>query len=477
MKLLRHIFKNDLILYSFARLIPGIIAIVSLLLVIRVVAADQLGIYVLVTAGVGLLQIFSVEWIKAFVVRVIASGSVAGGMVSQGFRYLRLVNASIVFLGLTGFFLFVVLNTSFKVSGWLVLSSIFLFNSRAYFELEIAVLNASLLAKEYLRARLIRNTLQLTLFWSLAEYGAVSVHNFLFAQALSYALVSFLVNKKSVQSCREGGGSAPVTSEFRRRAMSFGLPVALSLSVDWIVSATDKILIGKFMGLSFAGQYGAIAEIMVQVVTLCFVIPYMTFYPRIVSASQKASGAIASIELFRFHGNLVVIGVVAFGLMSTIFPQSLGAVVWGDDLAVVFSNIVFPLTLGLCFFGLKTFYIDIIFHVHERADVIFKTSCTVALLNFFGNLLLIPEFGLMGAAWVTAISMGIGLGFSLVKAFSLASPYFAGFFKKVTFPIFLIFFAYLISINLDETYRILVIGSCAFLLIGLLVCVQRRLVM
>lgn len=476
LKFQHEIFENDLVRYLIARLIPGALAILSLLLVIRTVSADQLGIYILVAAGVGLLQIFLVEWLKAFLVRTIASGSAKGSVVSQGFRYLRFVNISVVVLALVGVVLYVLLNAPLEISGWFLLSSSFLFIARARFELEIAVLNASLLAKEYLHARVSRNAVQLLFFWGLAEYGLGSANNFLIAQAISYALVSFFVNDKRVKSCLGEIGSAPITAEFIGRAMSFGLPVALSLSIGWIVSATDKMLIGKYLGLSFAGQYGAIAEIVTQIVTLCFVIPYMAFYPRIMSASQHAAGSVAPGELFRFHGNLVIIGALALGLMSTIFPQSLGAFVWGDELAAVVPDIVFPITLGLCFFGLKTFYIDIIFHVYERTDLILKTSSAVALINVFGNLLFIPLYGLQGAAWVTAISMGIGLGFSLVFSINTDATYFSGFSNKFILPIICIFSIYSISFFLDDFYRIFIVGSCACLFIAFSVYIQRRLI-
>jgi O-antigen/teichoic acid export membrane protein len=67
------------------------------------------------------------------------------------------------------------------------------------------------------------------------------------------------------------------------------------------------------------------------------------------------------------------------------------------------------IALSALLFGLTAFYFGQAFTLGKKTKRLLVAMAVPAGLNVILNLILVPQFGLMGAAWATAVSFGAGM--------------------------------------------------------------------
>jgi len=85
----------------------------------------------------------------------------------------------------------------------------------------------------------------------------------------------------------------------------------------------------------------------------------------------------------------------------------------GEDLRTVAASVTPWVALGAFLSGMTTYYFGQAFTLGRRTGWLLLAMSIPAGSNIILNVLLIPRFGVMGAAWATAISFALGLAASM----------------------------------------------------------------
>jgi len=190
------------------------------------------------------------------------------------------------------------------------------------------------------------------------------------------------------------------TREMLGGMLAYGAPLVPSFAAFWALSYADRWLLLRMDGLSAVGLYAAGAKIAGVMLVLNFAV--LTAFnpvalrlagrpeaPRFVARSMTAYAAVAA---------------VAAVALSALAPQILGVLT--PD-AYSRGRIAVPwLTLGFFFAGLTPF-LSIGLHIMKKTIWITITAVLAAIANVVLNLILIPRFGLLGAAIATAASYAL----------------------------------------------------------------------
>ena len=81
----------------------------------------------------------------------------------------------------------------------------------------------------------------------------------------------------------------------------------------------------------------------------------------------------------------------------------------GEDLRGAAAAITPWIAFAALMSGLSSYYFGQAFTLGKRTSLLFVTMAIPALANVLLNLILIPAYGVMGAAWATAASLALGL--------------------------------------------------------------------
>ncbi len=197
-------------------------------------------------------------------------------------------------------------------------------------------------------------------------------------------------------------------------AVRYGVPLGLSLFAFSSLELTDRILLHWLDSATAAGSYAAVYDLVQQPVTAIAMIVSVGLFPIILrSIDQDDSGSGAS--LFRLNG-MVLLAVLA--------PVSAVLIFRGTDLTLVFlgapyqaATAIAPwVVLAAALGAVRAFHVDAAHQAHRATYFILKEASAALLLNLVLNLLLIPRYGMMGAAIATLVAVSASLVIGILYA-------------------------------------------------------------
>lgn len=192
-----------------------------------------------------------------------------------------------------------------------------------------------------------------------------------------------------------------------KRYAAYGLPLCVSLLLGYMLNTSDVYVIAAFMGEASAGQYNAGYNLANRTLEILFVWISMAMTPAAVTAFEK-NGSEASQEVMRNYGAsllwLAMPAAVGIALVSKDAGFILGESVRAEAVTVM----PFIAVAGLIN-GLLTYYVQRAFMLSGQTRTIVWTMVPAVIVNLGLTILLVPQFGLMGA--VAATIVGYALAF------------------------------------------------------------------
>lgn len=199
-----------------------------------------------------------------------------------------------------------------------------------------------------------------------------------------------------------GGLLAPADWLDHREArimLRYGLPLVPAAAAAWMIFAVDRALVAGLKGLDDAGQYGLAAKVTAPMllVATAFATAWGPLVMRQDAERRRALRARA----------LPAVGAAAGALF-------LWLVLFGDQLVDALGGAEFEsadrAVPGIAL-GWLAWTVAIVLQtelaVSRRTGTIALVTGVAAVVNVAANLVLIPPFGFVGAAWATALSFAL----------------------------------------------------------------------
>ena len=188
----------------------------------------------------------------------------------------------------------------------------------------------------------------------------------------------------------------------------YGYPIAASLALAVVLSSTDRFLLAAFMNEAAVGAYHAGYSLANRTLDVLFIWLGAAGTPALVMALERGGGERLKTAAREQASTFLLIGLpAAVGVALVAGP--LTEVMIGEDLRQVAAAITPWIALSALLSGLTTYYFHQAFTLGRRTGLLLAAMAVPALANIGLNLLLIPAFGVMGAAWATAASFALGL--------------------------------------------------------------------
>lgn len=286
--------------------------------------------------------------------------------------------------------------------------AVFLF-IRAMDELFITVFRAFREMKTYAILEVTTRYSEIALAASLVimGYGLIgALLALVFVRGLLFILLTVLISRKLKFTFPQ----LSRTKEY----LTFGIPlIPTDLSV-WLVSSSDRFLIGFFLGATFVAYYtpgyvlGMAVPAMFSSVLIFVLTPAFSEYYEKGDYSTIYMITNYGLKYFLVISSLYFVGTILFGrVILEIFTTP--AIAENGYLIIVFTAVT-----GL-FNGVYVLFSRYII-LKKRTKLIAIVWTIASIVNFVGNILLIPKIGIVGAAITTVISyfiiMVLALNFS-----------------------------------------------------------------
>lgn len=193
-----------------------------------------------------------------------------------------------------------------------------------------------------------------------------------------------------------------------RTYAAYGLPISLSLLLSLALASTDRFVLAVFSGEAAVGAYHAGYSLSSRVIDIVFVWLAMAAGPAQVAALEQG-GPEALRRTSHQQASLMVLIALPATAGLALVAAPLSQLMIGEGLSAEAARVTPWIALGALFSGVTTHYLNHAFTLSRRTRRQVAAFGVPALANLVLCLLLIPRFGLDGAAWATAASYAVGL--------------------------------------------------------------------
>lgn len=238
------------------------------------------------------------------------------------------------------------------------------------------------------------------------------------ALVLAHILALAVATCFGIKSDFAGVALAKVSQDTMRKLLHHGLPVAFALFMSWMVDQSDRYLLLWFQGEAEAGRYALAYDIAKQPVLLMISAAGLTALPHAARAYETDGPARARQILSLNLSGLLLVSLPVLALQA-FFPHELARLLLGSEYENVAAAIMPIIAVAMMIHGLRGHYFDIALHLAKRTRGMIGMWVSMATANTVLNLLLIPRFGSVGAAYATLLAHFVAIIYFLALLPSL----------------------------------------------------------
>jgi O-antigen/teichoic acid export membrane protein len=392
--LLKHSFA-----YFFARGLPGLVNFAALVLYTRLLAPEQYGQYALVIAIVSMVGVIVFQWLRLVVGRWWPKEqSDPKVFLGRSLAIFLVLSVAAIAISLLAAMLWPDRSWS-----WMIGFAGFLLVSQQWLELNLMLATMELAPTRYAKLLGVKSVLALaiggTLSW--AGWGA-------WGPLLGLFVGSSIVVPIFCSHVWRGARVRQTPRHQLAEQLRYGLPLVVTFALGWIIASSDRLLIGWLMNVDAAGLYAAGYDLAQQGVGLLLATVQVAAYPLAVRAMEN-EGAAAAQRQMKMSGEMIAfLACSAAGALCAI-PGPIAEVVVGPEFRSSTAELLPIVGIAAALIGLKAFHFDMAFHLERNSRPLVASAATAAVLNVVLNMLAIPRFGLLGAAYATVVAVGVGL--------------------------------------------------------------------
>lgn len=389
---------RETLLYGLARGGPAILNIAAISLYTRWLEPDEYGVYALVLSGAAFFNVVLFYWLRAGLARFYHATENESDLFSTLGR---------AFLGMMGISIGAALAI-YAVDASLPLANIGLGLTMVWafagFELALEVARSRLNPAAYGWLNLGKSGLAIGLSLSLIYFtdlgGLAPIVGATVGMMSIVALGMFTERSRLTLKTWK--------PELAKDILAYAAPLAGIAALGFVLSSSDRFMLAYFFSAGHAGRYSAGYDLAYFAINAIFTIVNLSAYPRVVKALDTRGQEAARDVLRKNLDFLLLLGVPATAGLMVSAPNLAGTIL-GAEFTKDAAQFMPLVALGAFFAGIKSTYTDLSFHLGKKTWVQLFITGNTAAFNVVLNLLLLPTYGILGAAIATMLSLLLAL--------------------------------------------------------------------
>ena len=390
--------------YAASNIFSGVASLLSVLVLLRLLPAEQYGEYATVLVLITLGQTAGFSWLQSSIMRLHADETSEDGRsrfaaaVQLGFMLSALLISALWMIGLF------LLQLWSPGRMWLGVGGLLVLLSGAWANVSLGWNRVASRPRRFVAGQSLQALGSLVfaiagLAWRpgdpLVALGALAA-----ASLLATAVARFPVRSELGE-----------WHQFRprlREIWNYGGPVtAVSLGYA-ILAAADRLLIAASIGPAAAGAYAAASAIASRALGL--LLPPIAFAvkPQVfLEFSQRGAGPAREL-MYRMSGWLIAAGLPVT-VLFVCAPRPLVTMIAGDELAGAAAEVLPWTAIGAFMSTFLTLHFAMAFQITRRTKWMLFVVAPAAAFDILCNVLLLPRFGIVAAGWSMVASYAIAL--------------------------------------------------------------------
>lgn len=392
------------IFYLLACGLSGVVNLAAIPILTRLVSPEAYGEYALVVAGVGLFNVVLFRWLSLGLLRFLPAyqerEDVFLSTVFVGFMLL---------VGITGCSAVIAIPLLADPSlRWLVTLGLILLWASAFFELNKELVRCRFSPKWYGVLTLIKASIALGVGGGLAYLGWGAV-GLLLGLGLGLVLPSIWQLWRDWRAVRWNLANMALF----RQLLIYGLPLTATFALKFVVNSSDRFLLGYFLNTEATGLYSVSYDLASHSLGIFMMVVNLAAYPLAVNALEKQGRDAANVQL---SNNVILLLAISFPASAgfALLAPNIAQVFLGESFRAAATGLIPWVILAALLSGIKSFHFDLSFQLGCYTMGQVWVALAAAVVNLILNLIWIPAFGFMGAAYATVAAFAVGIALSIV---------------------------------------------------------------
>ena len=394
--------------YLALRAFNGVLAFASLACLTHWLDPDAYGRYALGIGLIGAAASINYQWLATATGRFYAAHSAtSAGLLSTVLRTWCALSLGLLTLALLAHALG--WQTLFDPMQWLLISVGA--TLMGLFNLLLQWANARAEPRRYGRMTVMRAALALGLAALLLRWpglpGSWAGETLALASAVAALLVACALSGIASPAALKPGTARVALAPLAR----YGLPQAGGFLAIMILDQSDRFIIHHWHGSASVGGYAAGYDLTQQSMGVLLNVFYLGAFPHLVRLHEQGDQLAAR----QLYIRTAETGLLVAGLAVAIFivlSSSLARLIFGQGVAQVAAPIMPWIAVATALGGVKAYVLDVGFQLHKKTRATLLMIAVMALFNIALNLLLVPRYGVIAAAWSAVAAFGLGAGWS-----------------------------------------------------------------
>ncbi|AQR72316.1 hypothetical protein BXU08_00320 [Sphingomonas sp. LM7] len=385
-------FRASALPFAIANSTAAVAAIGSVILFTRLLSPSNYGVYASAFAAVLLLQNLAFFWLQSAALRLHGKVDSDDRHFSAAMRASFLISAifaSLVWVGVAAW-LFAASSVAVVLLGWMLLVL------RGWLSLVNAWNRSHGHVWRYVATELASSAGALLFgagaIWMLPNDASAPLLGAVAAVVLATLLTPELLF----------GPVRMHTSSAQMRAFwHYGAPLALVSLATTLLALSDRLLLAGLLGPVAVGGYSVGYALAERPLNLVLQPIGLASKPALFKAFETGGIAAARPILERDANWLMLLGFPAAATLIAV-PHRIATILVGTDMAAMAAEVMPWVALGTLFSCLAVLHFALAFQLSKNTAWAIAAIAPAAAANIVANLLLIPRYGFVAAAWSTA---------------------------------------------------------------------------
>ncbi|HEX8391154.1 MAG TPA: polysaccharide biosynthesis C-terminal domain-containing protein, partial [Longimicrobium sp.] len=181
---------------------------------------------------------------------------------------------------------------------------------------------------------------------------------------------------------------------------AYGMPMSVAALASYVLAASDRLIVATLLGPAAAGAYAVASVIADRSIGVLLTSVASATKPMVFAAWERGGAGEARALLERVAGWMMALAFPAATLLVCA-PAAVARVLAGPALAPTAARVLPWAGAGALVSGLLALHFGLAFQITRRTRQMVLAIAPAAALNVAANLVLIPRYGVMAAAWTT----------------------------------------------------------------------------
>ena len=389
--------------YLLANIVSAMLGFASVVIFTRLLGPSEYGIYIIGFSIAAMISALLFGWIKSSVVPLTAHDQGADLRVTTGLAFVGMVPlVPVLYFGISAF--------APQYAAYL-LPAILLAYGIGFFEFYLEVFRAKQQTGPYLWATVIRAAAALALSLLLIMVFGLGGVGLLLSVMASYFITSSIF-----AAILWRGPLKPLDPALLKAMLVFGVPMTVSGAVFVLQTMLDRFVIAGTMGEHSAGIYGASADLVRQIILFPGVAIGTAVAP--IAVQLLARNERAELDRHLVDSTELLLGVLAPAVAGlAIVSAKLVFIVLGEEFRLEAARLIPLIALAWLLRSFSYQLLHVSFQIRKTPGLMLLQGVAILAINALALFILVPRFGLMGAASALIISeaAGVVIGYLLTR--------------------------------------------------------------